>query len=238
MPFRRRRFSGRFGRRRFPWMSRRRASRSRFGRFTGRRSRPTVSNRVRPYPEVKKTTTAVVDATIDVAGVISTLFDPSSGAGLESVAGMRCRVKYIYWRCQVGAPNTLTNTPSIRIILFVDRKGTSASLPTVAGDNDTAVLQDATVTAPLSYYSAGRYTILSDRVFTFNPGANVADAAGTGVPIQQNRFYKVFRRLNFDWTTDLSTQEPSQNRIFCLYLTDLDEIGSINAVCRIGYTDS
>lgn len=226
--FRRRRFGGFRGRSRY----------GRFSRYTGRRSRPTVMHRRPMRPEVKKLDTAVVDASIDSAGVISALFDPSIGTDQMSMLGMRCQIRYIYWRCTLRTSGTLTIAPIIRVMLFVDKKGTSASAPTVAGDNDTAVLQNPTVNSPLSNFSVGRYTILSDRTFALKTGANVADAAGTGNVVNQPTFYSVFRRLNFTWTTDSSTTEPSQNRIFCLFITDQDEIGAIDAICRIGFTDS
>lgn len=194
-------------------------------RFGMRFSRTIYNVRANP-PNVSKIDTAVSDATMDSGGVVS-LITTTAGNGVNTA-------RYLNWRCSVGIPASATGANAmIRVILFIDKFSiTTVTVPTVAGAAD-GVLDDATVLASLNPENTGRFTILSDRVFTFNPGANAADAAGTGNVIGQTRFYKLFKRFNLR-SMKLSDGDVQGPALYCLYLTNSDEFGFIDAVARVG----
>jgi len=213
---RRRRFGGPL-RRRYGVMSRRRR---------------TVIGRPFIRPRVDKSDVSVQDATIDIAGVVQAIAQNPSVGGQ---AGRNLRVKYLYWRCKLTWPATtgVGAQPLIRVILFIDKQGFEGSLvPTVAGATD-GVLQTATVTSALNPDTAGRYVILSDRTMSGNAMANAADAAGVGNTTPIVKFYKLFKRLNL-FQQEVTAGTFRGQLLYCLYLTESDEIGAIDALARAG----
>lgn len=227
----------RFGRRR---MTRPRSLTSQWSRISGR----PIRGRTRLYPlapELKKTTAAVSDASIDSGGVIANLFDPGTSATVAGIVGLTCQVRSIYWRCLLTATlptNAAFVAPTIRVILFVDKAKTTES-PTVGGATDTAVLETASILSGLNNGTKGRYQIISDKTFVLNVSQSVPsnDANTNRYNTTMKRFYQLYRRVNFTYAQSATASDPIHNRIYCLYITDVDEVGSIDAQCRISYTD-
>jgi len=220
MPYRRRGYRLGMRRRRFGGMLRRRYGRRPL-RY-GRRTRATVPRKLSMPPQVIKSVVSVSDATIDVGGVVTLLHTPLPP---------REMLRYISWRCVVGTVLTSNSSiPILRVMIFVDKRP-NRSTPAV-----TDVLQTASVLSPLNEENAnsGRFVILSDRTFTFNPGYGVSNATGTGDTNTQKRFYKFFRRLNLLGTSDPDDNASITNGLFCLYITDTDEAGTIDAQARVG----
>lgn len=210
-----------------PGMRRRRL----FGVRRYSRMRPWFLRRaVRAAPTYKTYVDATIaDASIDVAGTVAIIDTGVTGP---------LRLESLYWRCTLTSSATTQVTPNIRVLLLMDtRVEDPAALPAV-----TDILQTATFLSPLAAASGigasnkGRFTVLSDRVFTMGTGANVADAAGTGVPVVQKRFYKQFINLRGKRQYSDQTPDTTKNKLLCLFISDEDEIGSISAIARIGFT--
>lgn len=231
MPYRRRFAGRRFHRRRGYSRVRRR----RFNPYTGRR-RLRGARRNRLPPEVHKHTVSVDDATIDVAGVVVDLTDIAGGtAAFSDMVGRRAIIKSINWRCVLSSNAVVATAPLIRVILFVDTNK-DVSAPTVAGADD-GVLTAATTTSSMNVNTAGRFKIISDRVFNMNPSFQTGLVGGTGGdPAVTKRFYHVFRKLNYRLVLASDSATPLMNKLYCLYISDVDEVGSINAVARIGFS--
>lgn len=240
MPYRRRGYRLGLRRRRLAGALRRRYRRKNV--FTGRPRTRTVYRARFMRPEVKKLDTSVEDATIDSGGTIQNLFDPAAGVGQGQYIGEKAQIRYLYWRCVLNMPslnndtdaNYIANTNVIlRVILFVDKRGDSGG----TAPGTTEVLETATVTSALNIQNPGRFEIISDRTFTLRPSISKTNGTNFNFTGQSKRFYKLFRRLNYT-AGNVTGAVPVYNRLYVLYITDVDEIGSISANARVGYTDA
>lgn len=190
------------------------------------------------HPELKYTTTALIDATLDSAGTVTALWAPTVGAAIDNVVGKTAQIRSVYMRGFVSAITTATAAyvaPLVRLVIFVD-KAVTEETPTVtaAADATTGVLDSATVQSPLHINTKGRFQIMYDRVHTLNiQGVQVADAAVTTTVKKWVQFYK---KVNF--TAGIAASgEPNRNRLFALALTDVDEVPAVNISFTIRWTD-
>lgn len=206
---------------------------SRFGGFRKRRYRrrmPTVIGGRRSKPETHKHDQTVSDGTIDIAGTIVHLNSiPENSGSLIGMVGTRCKLKYLNWRCSLTGSSKDVNEvqPIVRVILFIDTQGQGGSAPAV-----TDVLQSANVYSSLSLQYPGRFRILHDKTHAFNMTANAGVDAGSAIP---QHFYQFFKRLNTTYTTNSNDNTAVKNGLYVLYITSIDEEGSINANARVGY---
>jgi len=237
MPVSRRRRGYRLGlrRRRFGGPLRRR----RYNGYTGRRRTRTVYRVRFMRPEVKKLDTTVEDATIDSGGVVQNIFDPAAGVAQGQYIGEKLNIRYLDWRCVLGVTGVEdtadpTNfSPILRVLLFVDKRGDSGG----TAPGVTEVLETAQIQSSLNIQNVGRFEIISDRTFPMIPHAMAEQQQNQFSIPPTRRFYHVFRRLNII-AQHVTGAVPIHNRLYCLYISDTDEVGTITANARVGYTDA
>lgn len=210
----------------------------RWSRISGRRIR---GRRLGVHhPELKYTTSAIADATIDSGGIIVNLWAPTVGAAIDNVVGRTAQIRSIYLRGSLSAVSdgaAAYVAPHVRFMIFAD-KAVTEETPTVTGaaDSTTGVLDTGSILAPLHVNTKGRYQVIADKMFTLNLPAQAVTNTGVAQATTVKRWFQFYKKVNFTAGVAASG-EPNRNRIFALVLTDVDEAPAISAQATIRWTD-
>lgn len=226
MPYRSRRRFTRFRRRRpirFGGRGRRRGFRSPW------RAIRSINKRL--TSEVKKADTALLDPTIDSAGVTANLTTIAQGDTSSTRTANQIQLKYLTCTGFVTLGVEATGANQVRVVIAQDTKQVADTTPTVAEIVGTG--------SPSSLYTAtamttGRFNLIYDKVFR-----NVGVAAGTlqTFPLRFTRRLdrKPFIKVKYNGAANTDYDNGS---IVVFVIAQTDEIGAIDANFRLGFYDN
>lgn len=136
-----------------------------------------------------------------------------------------------------------------RAILFWDKQANNAA-PTLVGASTTLSLLDNTVVtdttmSPINFNNIDRYTVLWDKLWTFNPKTNLTVVAGATTQVVAQEVVKVLRRklgrvVKYNGT-GATVASIVTNSLFIAYFTNVTTVANqptVVASYRIYYRDS